>query len=247
MHRPRSRLGAVALALAAALCGALAGGWAVHAGWLDPAHWRARLHAMTGADVEGRANAAWPMRREQHRLFVRPADIVIIGDSLTHAGHWDDMFPAHRIANFGIDGDRTSDILRRIDEILATQPKRAFLMAGTNDLAAGREVPAAFADLVKIVERLRAAGVEVVLQSTLACRDCGARTAQIRELNERLGAWAAEAAVRPGAPLQWLDLNASLADTDGRLRAELTYDGVHLNGPGYVAWRAAIAPRLGPR
>jgi hypothetical protein len=103
------------------------------------------------------------------------------------------------------------------------------------------------ADLVKIVERLRAAGVEVVLQSTLACRDCGARTAQIRELNERLGAWAAEAAVRPGAPLQWLDLNASLADTDGRLRAELTYDGVHLNGPGYVAWRAAIAPRLGPR
>ena len=237
----------VAVALVAALCGALAGGWAVHAGWLEPAHLRARVRAVIGPHDDGRPNPAWPMRREQHRLFVRPADISMIGDSLTHAGHWDDMFPEHRIANYGIDGDRTTDILRRVGEILASRPRQAFLMAGTNDLAGGREVQATVADLVQIVERLRGEGVAVVLQSTLACRDCGARSAQILEVNERLRAWAADAAMLPGARLDWLDLNASLADADGRLRAELTYDGVHLNGAGYVAWRSAISPVLGPR
>ena len=40
----------------------------------------------------------------------------------------------------------------------------------------------------------------------------------------------------------WINLYPLFVDDQGRLRAELTNDGLHLMGEGYLIWRDAIRP-----
>jgi lysophospholipase L1-like esterase len=60
---------------------------------------------------------------------------------------------------------------------------------------------------------------------------------RIAALNDGLRALAAAR----GA--SYVDLHPAFAE-DGELKAEYTHDGLHLNGAGYLAWRAALAPYL---
>jgi len=173
------------------------------------------------------------------------ADVVMVGDSITDGADWDEMFPGVSIANRGIDGDTTDGVLERMDGILAVHAKKAFVMLGINDLSRGRDVEAVFADYRKIIERLEQSGARVYVQSTLFCRgelakaySCAERSEQVARLNERLAGLAAGQVV-------FVDLNRVLADAGG-LKAELTYDGLHLNGQGYRLWKGAIASYMRP-
>ena len=40
----------------------------------------------------------------------------------------------------------------------------------------------------------------------------------------------------------YIDLWTLLADKNGKLRADLTNDGLHLMGEGYIVWRDAVLP-----
>ena len=70
------------------------------------------------------------MRSDQIRLFKEfgdNADIVFVGDSITSNARWNEFFSGKAIYNRGISGDRTKDILSRIDTILSLNPKKAFV------------------------------------------------------------------------------------------------------------------------
>ena len=164
----------------------------------------------------------------------------MVGDSLTAAADWRDLFPGVDVANRGLNGDRTADVLARIDTVLQTRARTAFVMLGTNDVLAGRAIEDIVADYGRIVGRLRESGAAVVVQSTLECSRvrCGDRLDAIRALNARLRA------TSEALGAAWIDVNAVLASGPGGLRPEHTYDGVHLRASGYVAWRDAIAPRM---
>jgi len=103
--------------------------------------------------------------------------IAVLGDSLTSglgvgAG---DAFPArlqarlqregyrYRVVNAGVSGDTTASGLRRVDWVLRSQPEIVIVALGANDGLRGLGVPAMHANLVQIVERLRAAGARVLL------------------------------------------------------------------------------------
>jgi len=173
------------------------------------------------------------------------ADVVMVGDSITDGGEWGEMFPGVSIANRGIDGDTTDGVLERMDGILAVHAKKAFVMLGINDLSRGRDVEAVFADYRKIIARLGQSGSRVYVQSTLLCNQklataysCSANSGKVVQLNERLARLASKEVV-------FVDLNGVLADAGG-LKAELTYDGLHLNGQGYRLWKGAIASYMRP-
>lgn len=188
-------------------------------------------------------NRAHPDRREQFEIFMRPVDVVMIGDSITQGGMWEDMFPGIDVANRGIGSDRTDDVLRRMEPILGLHARKAFVMLGINDLNADRGVDAVFIDYSKILSALRARGVEVVVQSTLECniemrRRCSAQLPLIRDLNSRLQALAG----REG--YSFVDLNAVLAASAEGLRTTYTLDGVHLNGTGYRRWSEVVRPLI---
>ena len=197
----------------------------------------------------------WREKTSFFKAFGQPADVVMIGDSLTDGAEWREMFPGEKIANRGIDSDTTAGVLARLDEILAIHPKQAFLMVGINDFAdAHRKVDAVFSDYRAIVARLEQGGVKVVVQSTLPCnvakgrwKACGSLNGKIAQLNARLATLAS-------ANVSYVDLWPALAGKGG-LRGEFTEDGVHLNGEGYRQWKNAIGklmpgasrrPRLTP-
>lgn len=184
----------------------------------------------------------WRERTSFFRTFGRQADVVMIGDSLTDGAEWAEIFPGRSIVNRGIDGDTTHGVLSRLDDILAEHPRRVFVMIGINDFADGhRTVEAVFRDYRLLVARLQGAGVRVVVQATLPCnadkgawKSCRALNPLVAQLNARLATLAS-------GTVSFVTL-ARLVAPDGGLRSELTFDGVHLNGQGYLLWRDAIAP-----
>jgi len=106
----------------------------------------------------------------------RPA-LVCFGDSLT-AGFgvdpgksYPDVLQAeldragyrYRVVNFGVSGDTTQDGLERLPLVLAEKPRMVVLEFGANDGLRGQPVSIAQANLARMIEALRAAGITTVL------------------------------------------------------------------------------------
>ena len=168
--------------------------------------------------------------------FSPKADVVMIGDSVTSAGEWSEIFPDVKIANRGISGETAEDILQRMAPIFAVQPKMAFLMVGINDIYDGQSIDSIFGNYVNIVEQLRTRNITVYMQSTIECSidKCGDRIDKVRELNRRLEAYAVEHGIT------FIDLNAGLSSESQGLLKDYTYDGMHLSAQGFVQWKAMI-------
>ena len=169
--------------------------------------------------------------------------VVMFGDSLTHEGLWSEYFPKQPILNRGISGDTTEDLIARLPQIFALQPRSIFLMIGTNDLW-GRIDPAdARRNFKKILDELatRTPGANVHLQSIPpfgANAPFPPERQAVRQWNEFIQA---EAAARK---LVFIDVGGRMSDAEGRLRVDYSNDGVHLLGPAYREWRSAIAGHL---
>jgi len=167
-------------------------------------------------------------------------DVVMVGDSLTARGPWNEIFPKVQIANRGIGGDTTDDILLRMDTILSVSPKRALIMVGINDIGSGTSPGSVFQNYREIVKRLQQAGVTVIIQSTLECSKerCGDQVYQVRDLNKQLEDFAKR------NNIVFLDINADLSSPSDGLLSKYSYDGVHLRASGYEKWTETIRPYL---
>lgn len=179
-----------------------------------------------------KAKPAWDAVRPYE-----PVDIVMVGDSLMALMPWDDVFRSVSIANRGAGGDTTARILARMDAIRAVRARKAFVMAGANDLAQGIPVEDVFANYKRIVEALLADRVRVHILATLDCtRSVCSWADEARALNRRLAGFARDRG------LAFIDLNPRLSsDAEGLLDA-YSQDGVHLNNEGYHLWVEAITP-----
>jgi acyl-CoA thioesterase-1 len=110
-------------------------------------------------------------------VWPQDAVIVALGDSLT-AG-WgvtpDEAYPAllqvrltregfaYRVVNAGVSGDTSAGGRRRLDWVLRARPEIVLVALGANDGLRGQPVGELRANLVAIVDRLRGAGVKVLL------------------------------------------------------------------------------------
>jgi len=162
----------------------------------------------------------------------------MIGDSITAGGEWSEIFSQTKIANRGIGGDTTEDILRRMEPIFAVNAKKAFVMVGINDIYRDQSINTIFNNYKDIVQQLRSKGTEVYIQSTLECSksQCGNKLEKARELNEKLKVYSAQ------HKLTFVNINNGLtSETEGLLK-EYTYDGLHLLGSGYLKWSKTISP-----
>ena len=177
----------------------------------------------------------------------RYAEILFLGDSIVDHAPLHTLFPGVSLANLGIAGDRTSDILARLDAEQLAAARRVFISAGINDFrrgGAGATVASAASNYERLASSIRELGPEVVILSTPECAVsiCGAELAQVRALNRHLRAYAAS------EDIVFVDVNAVLAaeaEEDG-LALHFTTDGTHLNIAGYRHWAKAVAPHLTP-
>jgi lysophospholipase L1-like esterase len=199
-----------------------------------------------------------------HAELVRKAgtgviDIYFIGDSITRRwgaidypellAHFIESFFGWNAANFGWGGDRTQNMLWRLDngELPRVAPKVFVVQAGTNNLGdfASREarVEAIAAGIGAIVERCRrhAPDALVVVTAVFPRRDRPEFNVSIAAINAKLALYA------DGGNVRYLDINDRLVDSRGLLGETMSEDGLHLSLEAYRAWADALQPLLAER
>jgi len=173
-------------------------------------------------------------RARLRKLPNTEAEIIFAGDSLIAAGPWSEFYTP--IKNRGIGGETTLGLLDRLDELTESQPRKIFLLIGTNCLAADIPVAVIVGNYRKILERIHKESprTQVFIISVLPVNQRLPKgpfqdNATIRELNGQLGGLA-----RQFEGVAYLDVFDALTDTRGDLREDLTTDGLHLNIDGYL-------------
>jgi acyl-CoA thioesterase-1 len=183
-----------------------------------------------GTDVTsqpGRSTAA--VREDRPR-------IVAFGDSLT-AGlgvAQEEAYPArlqreldaagyrYRVINAGVSGDTTAGGVRRVDWVLNSKPAVVILELGANDGLRGIDPAETRSNLEKIIRRLQAAGVTVVLAGMKLPPNYG------KDYTARFAAVYPELAQKYHVPLMPFFLEG-IAARDGLNQA----DGIHPTEAGY--------------
>lgn len=141
-------------------------------------------------------------------------DVVLLGDSLTFSGSWDELLDV-RASNNGVNGNRVETALQWT-HTLPNGP--VYVMLGINDLAAEKSVSEIISNYRTLLNLLK--GRKITIQSVV-----GPERLPVQELNAALQ----DLALEMGAG--YLDLTPALG-----YPLEYTYDGVHLTPDGYKIW-----------
>jgi len=141
--------------------------------------------------------------------------------------HWAALLhPELELRNFGIWGERTDEIAARFDEA-AAGAEVLIVQGGINDIAQGRAVEAAAAQLAAMIERGLSLGLQVAVCDVLPWNNgTPAQATAIGELNARIRSL--------GVPL--LPFHDTLEDPaqPGRMKDEwCNEDGDHPSLAGY--------------
>jgi lysophospholipase L1-like esterase len=194
-----------------------------------------------------------------HKSFLarakQPMDILFIGDSITagwiKAPHvWDHFYGMHRPANFGIGGDKTENVIWRIEngELNGAKPKVVVLMLGTNNSAQNAadkkivsmiraKIPNAKVLLLAIFPRgARKDAQGKVTEASIA--DATARTAVINGVNAEL------AKLDDGKMIRYLDIGPKFLGQDNKIPWTIMPDQLHPTAAGYQLWAEAMQPLL---
>jgi beta-glucosidase len=179
-----------------------------------------------------------------------PVDVLLVGDSITiqWGASWAKQFPERKAVNIGIGGDKTQNVLWRLDHggVEGLQPKTIVLMIGNNNMfftpetgvvAAAKGVEACARNL-----REKFPDADLIVAKILPCHapknrfyeDILLTNAEIDKLN--LGA---------DPKIRILDLTSDFLNPDGTIKQALyTPDNIHLSPEGYAAYAARLKPLL---
>lgn len=178
-------------------------------------------------------------------LGVDSTDIVFLGNSLTHGCEWRELLDRPNVVNRGINGDTAEGIRERLASVTDGKPAKIFLLCGANDVSHDLSADSIATAIEDLVVRIQTASpnTKIYLQSLLPINNSFGRYKRvfgkeqvIRDINTILAANA------ESVDATWINLYPLFTDSEGNLRAELTNDGLHLLGPGYIIWRDIIKP-----
>ena len=204
----------------------------------------------------------WYARHAAKLLEVqsKKADIIFIGDSITHFWHKEDCngygeeiwqaYYAHRSTlNLGYGFDRTQNMLWRIQhgELEGQNPKLVIVNAGTNQFSItqkydGDSPEVAFAGVKLLIETL----LQMLPGSKIIVMAVFPRMPE--EINQKINALNVllkEHFDKKHERIEFLDINSKFLLSDGSFNAELFEDRCcHPNKDGYRIWAEALEQRL---
>lgn len=224
---------------------------------------RGRFMNLATSPVPRSWSQEWSRR---HQFLVqqaqqRQARILFIGDSITELWEregretWDRLWKPLEAMNLGIGGDRTENVLWRVQNgaLGGLRPELVVLLIGTNNsghqdmmfkehwMAYYHSPPtstAAGVQAILVELKKRLPGVRVLLLGILPCGDPPENPVRVQNAEtSRLLAGLAD-----GAEVFFKDLGDVLTREDGRLDAAAYIDGVHLSAEGYRRLSAGLEP-----
>ena len=176
----------------------------------------------------------------------RQADIVMLGNSLTHGAAWNELLGRPDVVERGIPGDGLDGFAARMNYIFKLNPKIVFIEGGVNDVYNWEPVEDIFKTYVRIIEELKAHHIIPVIQSTTyAAKDYGksfglkpesnfGRNRETDKLNKLLSDFAKT------NDIDYIDLVTPTATKDGFMRPELTIDGIHFKAAAFKIWAREV-------
>ena len=200
---------------------------------LDPVGETARVETV----LEAPAAVVIEAHAEIMRRHAPEIHVAAIGDSITAGSPWDDdpsigwpaaaaeADPRLRFTVRAVYGKRTDEIAAWLDEA-AAGAEVLVVQGGINDIAQGRAVADAAANLRTMIQRGRELGLRVAVANVLPWNNGWPRAeASIRELN----------ALIEGMGVPVLPFHETLEDPEqpGRMRDDWTFEGDHPSIAGY--------------
>ena len=191
----------------------------------------------------------------RHEKFVAQAkrggiDILFLGDSITDfwrtkgSNVWNQYYAPRHAANFGISGDRTQNVLWRIEngELDGIHPKVTVLMIGTNNSKSDSAADIAGA-IGMIIDQIHSKIPDTkILLLAIFPRNKPKDTPQsletISEVNTQIAFYDNSDTVR------FLDIGAKFLGPDGKVHKDVMADYLHPTQKGYKIWAAAMEPTL---
>ena len=197
---------------------------------------------------------AWLKLHEAHVKTVQanpgPLDVLLVGDSITiqWAESWKKHFPALKAVNIGIGGDKTQNVLWRLDHggVEGLQPQAIVLMIGNNNMFFTPEtgIEAAALGIQMCVKNLREKfpKAAIIVAKILPAHAPGHRFYEdIKLTNAALDPLKLESDPK----VKVLDLWSDFTNADGTIKKDLfTPDNIHLSPAGYAVYAERLKPVL---
>jgi platelet-activating factor acetylhydrolase IB subunit beta/gamma len=199
--------------------------------------------------------AAWLKLHESHVRTVQanagPVDVLLVGDSITiqWGESWKKHFRELKAVNIGIGGDKTQNVLWRLDHggVEGLQPNFIVLMIGNNNMFFTPEtgIEAAASGIEMCVRNLREKfpNAKIIVATILPAHSPDNRFYQdIKATNDALDALK----LNSDPQVQVLNLTSDFVNDDGTLKKDLyTPDHIHLSPAGYAVYAERLKPVLG--
>jgi len=177
-----------------------------------------------------------------------PALVIFDGDSITDYFRdrareiWQSYEARYHAIDFGISGDKTENLLYRLDHGQANgmHPRLIFLMIGHNNIMhnTSAQIFDGVSAIIKKYQEVCPAAV-IVLQATFPSKEPGSKyRTSIAALNQLLPKLAQKGRVI------YADFGDKFLSPDGTISKEVMPDGTHPTAQGYKIWAAAIQPIL---
>jgi len=218
-----------------------------------------RTVALTPAPLEESWSLDWWMPRHDEKLAEiarRKAagirtELVFIGDSITHNWEkeqpalWDDYYGRYHPLNLGYGGDRTENVLWRLQhgEVDGIAPKVAVLMIGTNNTGLRHDDPARTAAGIRrnLRELRKRLPHTKILLLAIFPRGAAADD-RLRRANDKVNTLLP--ALADGKRVFFLNINPAFLGEDGSLSPAIMPDLLHPNAAGYRIWQGAMQETL---
>ena len=193
--------------------------------------------------------AEWNRQHAAFSEFAAKGDVDLIfdGDSIISGAQWSETwkktFAAYRSTNMGIGGDRTQNLLWRLEngEIGALKPKVVVVLIGTNNIfTTPRDVEDTARGIIAVAKKLNTAyPAAKILVLGVFPRDeqpSSLIRAKIKKIN------ATVAAMDDGKAIFVRDIGDVFLEPDGTLPRTVSPDQIHLTEEGVRRWTEAMGP-----
>jgi lysophospholipase L1-like esterase len=189
---------------------------------------------------------SWLKLHEAHAKTVQEnqgsIDVLLVGDSITiqWGESWKKHFPKLKAINIGIGGDKTQNVLWRLDHggVDGLKPKAIVLMIGNNNMFFTPEtgIEAAALGIQMCVKNLREKFPEatIIVAKILPAHSPGNRFYEdIKKTNSALDPLKLDSDPK----VKVLDLWSDFTHADGTIKNDLfTPDNIHLSPAGYAVY-----------
>lgn len=179
-------------------------------------------------------NPNYELELSKYKYYkMKQADVVMLGNSITHGVNWNELLGRKSISEQGIPSDITEGVLNRLQYVYKLKPKVCLIMVGVNDVFSWIPNDKIFLNYTQIIENLKKKNIIPIIQSILYAEknypSAENRNIEITKLNKLLANYAKKNGY------EFIDLNRKMS-RNNFLKSNLTYDGIHLNGLGFKYW-----------